>query len=308
MSRGFEVTDPREAPIFRTAEAFKPTIYFDEGVMGREIWRLVRAGFKKQSYVPRISKIKENQFTLTLFEPYTPYIFSSTETPEELGGGEPDISRCIMVTMQFGKDPSGRDPDPIDFTGFREKMYLARLTRLNEIISTIEELKKSNMRLMGREREVWLPLLAIAKKVGEKVFNEILSLAVELFESKKLELYKNERLIIEAIEKIGGTDDIYEFYAKDLYPQLKTILVEEREELTEKQFEKYWSTRKIGRLLRRMNINGKLRDGIKRYSIKKNELDKLKAKYLITGKDDKSGLSGLSGFSDEIKRVGKKPT
>jgi len=65
--RGFEITDPTVSPIFRTAEAFKPTIFFDEGVMGREIWRLVRAGFKKQSYVPRISKIKDNQFTLTLY-------------------------------------------------------------------------------------------------------------------------------------------------------------------------------------------------------------------------------------------------
>ncbi|MEM3479163.1 MAG: hypothetical protein QXV74_03875, partial [Candidatus Bathyarchaeia archaeon] len=176
---GFVVTDPSEASLYRLAEAFRPTLGVDEGLLGSVAWRLIRAAFKRGSTVPRIEKTKREEFIISLFEPYMPVAFSSTEMPKDLGGAEADESRAIFIFMRQMPDPAGRDPEPWDFQAERDDFYMLRLGRANEVVASLRALEASGgLPFRGHEREIWLPLLAVARLVGPEVFQNVLSFAL----------------------------------------------------------------------------------------------------------------------------------
>jgi len=172
--------------------------------------------------------------------------------------------------MRKARDPAGKHPKPEDFKEIREELYLARLTYAYDVLKAYEELSKGELRinnitLYGREKQTWNPILAVAKLVDEEVYSNIVNLAAEHYAARSLELYVEERLIVEAIariilnkiqETIAGVGEDYtiRFQAKDVLNELKQILVYERGEMGEKEFEKKWTSQKIGKKLSKLGI------------------------------------------------------
>jgi len=294
---GFIVTDPSDASLYRVAEAFRPTMGIDESLLGKGAWKLIRTAFKKGLKVPRVEKTSNEEFVLALFETYMPVAFASTERPSELGGSEADEARALFIFMQKAPDPIGRDPEPWDFSETRDKLYLLRLLKANDVLKSLSQVEKADLNLYGHDREVWLPLFTIAQLVGEDVYQSLKEYAEELGAIKRQFQYQEEKTIIGALWRLfestatleEKSEKAVEFKASELLDHIRTEL-EERGEYQEGLFNKYWTTRKIGRILTKMSLFKRLLHGRTRYTITYQKLMELTTRYEYEG-----GLGGIGG-------------
>lgn len=311
---GFVVTDPSEASLYRLAEAFRPTLGVDEGLLGSVAWRLIRAAFKRGSTVPRIEKTKKDEFIISLFEPYMPVAFSSTEMPKDLGGAEADESRAIFIFMKQMPDPIGRDPEPWDFHAERDISYLLRLGKAVDVVESFRIVESSGLPFKGHEREIWLPLLAVARLIGPEVFQNVLSYALELTGIKEMQQYQEEKAVIRAIllmyraeyaeiikfkknERINSI----EFTASELQSYIKSVL-DNWGELDEHLFPKQWDSRKIGRILTRIGIFKREKAGKSHYIVTAKGLQDLYRRFFPVG------LVGLVGLKTKVINPENNPT
>ncbi|MEM0489355.1 MAG: hypothetical protein QW707_09205, partial [Candidatus Bathyarchaeia archaeon] len=290
---GFLVTDPSESSLFRTAEALRPTLGIDEGLIGPAAWKLVRTAFKKGMYVPRVEKTRRDEFILGFFETFMPVAFSSTEMPKELGGCDADEARTIFIFMQQMPDPIGRDPEVWDFKALRDKLYLLRLGRANDVIQALRQVESLNLPFHGHEREVWFPLLTIAKIVGEEAYDNILGYAAELYGVKTQQQNRNEKIIIRAMLKLFRFNyaealklnpeayiEYVEFTSSTLQSFIKEVLIEWGE-YEEHMFLKQWDSRVIGRLLTRLGIFKRAKVGKSHYIITAKGLQNLYKRFFV---------------------------
>ena len=301
---GFMATDPSDASLFRMAEAFRPTLGVDESLLSKSAWKIARTAFKRGLRVPRIEKTRREEFLLALFETYMPIAFASTERPSELGGSEADEARALFIFMQRAPDPVGRDPEPWDFKGLRDQLYLLRLTRANEALEALSRMEKSELKLYGHDREIWLPLLTIAFLIDREVYRNVLEYAVELGVIKQAFQYQEEKTITRAIllyfrdqyrQALQMNPKAYisavEFKASQLLGYVKLAL-EEQGELDEEVFQKYWTSHRIGRLLTKMSLFKRVRHGCSLYTVSVKVLRSLHRRYW-------GGFGGLVGLKKE---------
>jgi len=288
---GFMATDPSDASLFRMAEAFRPTLGIDESLLGKSAWKIARTAFKRGMSVPRVEKTSKEEFLLALFETYMPIAFASTERPSELGGSEADEARALFIFMQRAPDPSGRDPEKWEFKDLRDRLYLLRLTRAKDVLDALSLMEKSDLNLYGHDREVWLPILTIASLIDREVYNHILEYAAELGAIKQAFQYQEEKLITRAIllyfrdqyrQALQKDPKAYisaiEFKASQLLEYVRLAL-EEQGEYDEGGFQKYWTSRRIGRLLTKMSLFRRWRSGIHHYVVSAKKLQELYKRY-----------------------------
>jgi|GEM_PF-1109537 len=250
---GFPIIDPSNASVYRAIEAYGPTIYIDESKISGDLDKILSAGYKKGIQVPRVDKTAKDEFIVTLHNTYTPVVFGFVEPPNERL-----LQRSIIVNMLKAPDPNPekKDPEPEGLEWLREELYLARLTRANEVIESMKIVKDIiSDSFVGREFELWYPLLTIAKLCSDEVFNNLLSLAREDIEKRKSELWSEEKLILAGIETIFKEEEKDEitFMTSYLREKIKKILINEGE-FNEKEFEKLWSKVRLGIILSRIGI------------------------------------------------------
>ena len=251
MSRhGFVVLDPSEASSYRSIEAYGPTLGVDESALNDKLLKIIAAGYKKGLRVPRIEASRDS-FILTLFDTYSPVVLSFTEIPKEIL-----IQRTIVINMFKTSDPNPerRDPEPHDFEDLRRKLYLLRILKANEFIEAMDRVRgEIKDRFMGREYEVWYPLLVAAYLGGEEHYKNVYEYAEEDLKRRKTSLYSEERLVLAAIKQLLGDNDSITFTASQLQQYIVGILVNE-EGYTENQAKRIWSPTKIGMVLRRIGL------------------------------------------------------
>lgn len=300
---GFIATDPSDAALYRTADAFRPTMGIDESILGEEAWTLIRTAFKKGSRVPRIEKTAKDEFLLNLFETYMPLCFASTKLPSQLGGGEADEARAIFVFMQQERDPIGRDPEPVDFQDLRNELYLVRLLRVGDVLQALRREETTIRGFRGHEREVWLPLFTIASIVGTEVYENVCKYAEEANAQKRFTSYEEEKSVIGGIcllfnELVAQTLDgkkVVEFSPTILVPYIRQFHINQGEH-DEDSFRKFWTARRIGRLLSRMSIIRRRLSSGRFYKVSKKDLETLMQRYDY----DNSVISAISVISDVI--------
>jgi len=297
---GFVVTDPSDASLYRVAEAFRPTMGIDESLLGKQAWKLIRTAFKKGLKVPRVEKTSREEFVLALFETYMPVAFASTERPIELGGSEADESRALFVFMQRAPDPIGRDPEPHDFTDLRNELYLLRLLKAPDVLEALKKLGTVDLKLYGHDREVWLPIFTIAKLIGEEVFENVKAYAEELIGKMKEFQYVEEKILIGAMYRLLLAsppnlegEKVAEFKASDLLDHVREELTE-RGEFQEAVFTKYWTPRRLGRILTRMGLFRRILHGRRMYCVTPETLRGLAERYEY--EVDLGGLGVLGGL------------
>jgi len=306
--RGLMITDPTDANLPRIIDGYRPTLGLDDFdfLMRKHfpvVMSILKHVYKISVQIPRLEKVsKGNRFILSLFKPYCPLVMNSTEPLEDTQL----ITRLIEIGLEKEKRKfPKRDPDVYYFDKERQELYVARFLfapKVYEIFATIDT------GLVGRDDEIWSPILTIAKLIDEQLYNKVREYAVRKTLEREEELYPEEKLIIQAIEEIGNSNKqqslkdhlVIEFTASDLRNKLKEIIVEKENELTEKEFEKSWSVQKIGRILERLHIPLKRTDkkGTKKRYISRTDLEKLKQTFgLIEEARDKT--SDESDVSDE---------
>jgi hypothetical protein len=287
--KGYLFLNPSDPSIFRTIDAFKPTLGIDNiEKISKELESTLRGSYKKGSKIPRIEKIRKERFVLSLFDPYTPIVYNSTQMIKDI-----DLSRSILLVLEKVEENRYKgiikdyDPETREFQEIRDLLYICRFLYAPKFY---EIYKNLDIPIYGREREIWKPILTIAKMIDEELFNNLLNYALEYIEKQKEEYYKEEKEILEAIERIFKEQNAEEisFTSSELVKTLKIILVDEKEELSASRFEKYYTPHKIGRLLTRMGLRKK-RMGKERkrlYFLTLKELEEFKKKFGMADNTD----------------------
>ena len=198
--RGVAATFTSEASVFRLAEDVGATLLVDD------VWgpgaKITHLSYKRGTVVLRVEKGTGEKLTLKLYQTYCPLIFTGVELPQS----EHLLSRAIIVRMQRAPDPNpkGRDPEPEDFEDLRRELYLAELTQFPAVRRVYEELaeRRRELGLEGRDFEIWGPLLAVAKIVGEEAFRAVLEYALESVGKKLVDLYEEEKEVLAGLERL----------------------------------------------------------------------------------------------------------
>lgn len=259
MSRhGWVVLDPSDASSFRGIEALGPTIGVDEAALSNRLLKILSAGYKRGLSVPRVEKTAKERFMLGLFKTFSPVVFAFTEPPAELLS-----QRAIFITMKKTRDPAGKDPEPYEFEELRGKLYLARLTRLPEVLEAKRKVREDVTRgvevngkalvLEARDYEIWYPVLVGAYLLGEDVYKEVLELASEDVDARKASLWSEEKAILAALERLLGDSEEVVVRTSEIQEELKLLKQEEMgDAFDDRDFKKRWSIEKIGRIMRRL--------------------------------------------------------
>src|SRR5262249_10784382 len=130
------VTSPSAASLFRTMDAYKPTLIIDECNLAADsedtqiLIQILNSGFQRLASVPRVEKGPDGQQTIRMFSPFGPKLIGGLKLSES----EAFESRCVQVKLQ----KTGRKDIPFritprmlaDFADLRAKLYLWRLRNL----------------------------------------------------------------------------------------------------------------------------------------------------------------------------------
>lgn len=274
--KGLGIADPTDANLVRVIDGFKPTLLIDDW---DEIMRsnrkvahsLLKHVYKQSIHVPRLTQYGK-RFYVEMFSPYAPLIITTCEPISE-----PQLQRrivelhCEKSTKQF---PALTNPENYFFFYFKEerdKLYEIMFSIVPNVYETFINL---NIELPSPYSEIWSPILTIAKLVDEDIYKRILEYAKQIVEEKESEVYREEILVLQAIEKLFeenkqktlNENKALEFRINDLQLKLKELLLSE-EAISEKDFEKSFSSQRLGIILNRLGIKKK-RKGKKRERIR----------------------------------------
>lgn len=153
---------PTPAVVFRLAEALRPTLCLDEieGLAGddrHEILAILNVGYKAGG---RVDRCEGDEHSIRSFSVFCPVALAGIA-----GLNRVTEDRAITLVLTRGTDSKklNTDIDPTDpcFAEVRDICYRLALLCASEIKSAYASLDLPTW-LVGRERELWLPLLTVA--------------------------------------------------------------------------------------------------------------------------------------------------
>jgi len=160
---GLHLITGSPSSLFRTTQGSSATLFIDEAEdlkdasFHRDILAILNAGYHKAGVVTRtnIDTLKPEKFYV-----YSPKLVANI-------GGLPDVteSRCITFRMlRANKSVEYINQDEDFWCSMRHNLYVFALTFFHEIQEIYLDLRKKEIdpSLIGREGELWLPLISIA--------------------------------------------------------------------------------------------------------------------------------------------------
>jgi len=315
--RGLILSYLTEAPYFRLVHDLELLLAVDEHYLKGSMSQLMRSGYKKGSKVPREKKVKgrrEEAFITELFNFYTKFLYNSNDQPDEI-----TKSRAITITMKPSPDPSpnGEAPTMKEMADLRDDLYIARLTYFTDVLELKDQVKPKEKvavagqlipvqaDLIGRDFELWRPLLTAAKLISEEVYKTVRLYAYETTTNR--EEYGRERIIIEAIENnLNKDSEAIELTSTDITKSIWEIVKEEylnpnTLQYDDKEFSNKWSPSKVGRILSSMGLKQDRKAKTRNYKLSLEDIADLCIRYNYVPKHHKI-VSLLSLVSLQQKR------
>ncbi len=179
---------PTPAVLFRLAEAFRPTLCLDEieGLAAgdkREILAILNAGYKAGG---RVDRCEGDDHQVRSYAVYCPVALAGIT-----GLNRVTEDRAITMVLTKGMDPlrlnADVNPDDPRFAQLRDVCFRLALLRRREVAEAYKEYRLPEW-LLGRERELWLPLLAVASLADREAelgaLEDLLALAKEQGEER----------------------------------------------------------------------------------------------------------------------------
>jgi len=291
---GYSTLDPSNATIFRVIHSSFPTFIYDEsedlkggrtGASASDAEKaitLLNGGYKQGARAHRMEKTSSGGMVLAEFDVFCPKVFGS------INSLAPTLrDRAIVLnTYRLPKSKHGVCPKintlrrkiEAECAELRDQLYTWSLLKFPQVLATYETLDLGE-RVVNREREVWAPLLAIAK-VGEAedtsfdvdtLFDRMLAFA-QVKGEEKSEQDRNEDLTPKVISALLNALDAGELIPtvgtgrlfgdeeqrqnKDYYA-LADIAKKVTEDLKEtSDYKEGWSlsANMVGRILRQVNL------------------------------------------------------
>lgn len=235
-----------ESPLFRMIERWRPTFLIDEtdALANRknnpEFTELLLNGYKKFGKAWRSEKLTpESTFTPTSFDIYSPKMLANIEGLEDVLA-----TRTIKITMWRSKsDKFSKELfDNVEWQDARDLCYLALFNHWREIKDKYDSLHIEG--LLNRDKELWKPILSIAKCIGEDAYGSVLKFAQrrikEMEESMNVE--KDEYKLAKSLFRIAYGDDWYNL------ADIKKIFMNEYEDGAGNWITSQWISKALDRL------------------------------------------------------------
>ena len=236
--------DVSESSFFRMAEDFGMTLLIDEteylreGETAKALKKLIYARYKKTGgYVQRVEGDKHKY--VRNFKIYGPLAIASVRDVDPL-----IADRSIRIVLWRGKDrekmkkwPQKEDPE---FQELRDDLYRLMLQYWKKVDQYYREL--SDGWLVGREWELWRPLAAIAKLVGEEDIQRI-SETMSQQKQKMMLTEKIELVVLKALAQIVTEDGWYS------NRKIREVLVDGLDEDEKNEMRKILSAKKLGEVI-----------------------------------------------------------
>lgn len=205
--------DVTSAAMFREVQASRCTCLIDENEeptepkRNEEFRKLLLNGYKKGAKVMR-SDISTPSFTPKSYEVYSPKILASIAPLDNVLG-----SRCISILMQ----PTSKTEiaggvvkqDSPRWQEIRDMLYPFLFRKWRTIQQSYDELG-NEAGLANRDWEIWRPILALARVLSGRIYENMLKLAIEKAEERKVEQgFTPEAELAEALLTMVDKDDFY---------------------------------------------------------------------------------------------------
>lgn len=238
--------NPSEATLFRDTHELRPTKYIDEAeklfpfnpktkqVEPDLRAELINSSYSRGGVVPRQEKVG-NRFMTVRYHTYSPTMIGSIRG---LHGATEDRAISHISVKAPDKDARGElevkdsDNEPT-WQEIRDSLYLFGLQNWK----AVEELYRNFGEETGikrRDFQLWKPLLALAKLVGQDVYERVKKFAIDLSEQKKLDFIPEgsvDYIILKFLHaRVKDLDDpLKRTYVKDIREDVKFDLPELKE-------------------------------------------------------------------------------
>jgi hypothetical protein len=264
---------PTPAVLFRLAESLRPTLCLDE-IEGlakedrREILAILNAGYKVGG---RVDRCEGDENTVRSYDIYTPIALAGIQ-----GLNRVTEDRAITLVLRRAQDRKRLNSEvnlaDQQFVEVRDICYRLALSRWQQVADTQAQFVFPDW-LVGRERELWRPLLAIGTVAEQEepnlgVVQDLLTFARQQGEERSGLSEEMEALLSVLQDKLGVADTI-EVSPADICEDLQRSL----------HWDKAPDPRMVGRWLKRVKIpKRKTKDGA-RYSITWANITDLRSRF-----------------------------
>ena len=290
------IADPSDSNYSRVVDSWRPTLCvddFDEAMRKHRsiVMSLLKHSYKAGARVPRLTPLKSGAYRIELFSPFAPLAISAVEPLEK----QQQLSRFIDVTLKKSKKPlAPSDPKPDTFKEERAALYYLSFKLATQVRREFENLQI--LELSGRAREIWCPLLILAKLIDPTLYAAIKTFAIRKVREQAERAYYSEKAAVLAIEQLflrgkegnlEGTSYV-EFTISEFKAEFKAVLCERWQDISQEEFERRWKSQQLGRLLSSMGIRSirRGRTSARLRTITEEELEELRARYDVADNAD----------------------
>jgi hypothetical protein len=269
--------------LFRLVQNARSTLLIDEQEKlssqdrATEFRTLLLGGYKKGSLVYRIEKTKDERMIPVGFEIYSPKAMANISGLEDVLE-----DRTIDIVLIRSTNPNivnTPDPDPYspEWIPVRNRLTSLFLKKWREVKKIYEVLSGSQLPVTARARELWLPILSLAKFFENEGVENLYEKMVELSQG-----YVSERAVEDVLTPEGFLiQTLLEIVTEDGWYYVKDIAAkfEEKEPPLKKVNAKI-----VGTLLsKRLRFKNKqVHNGKVRYFISRSRVEQLARIHNIT--------------------------
>lgn len=192
-------TNISDAGFFRMVHLARATLILDENEKisdikdGSSQMNLLLGSYKPGAEVLRIKKTKDGNFEPEGFQIYAPKMISNIR-----GLREPALlNRSIKLTLTPSQGPQAKrefNSRSRKILELRDQLYVYMMNHWGDIVKAKKELKNMDLGLSGYDRLNWLPILTLAKLLGDDVFQEMLKMAQEKSKENRMSCQDNDNL------------------------------------------------------------------------------------------------------------------
>lgn len=201
-----KLINPSESTLFRLTDELRPTKYIDEAEnlfvynpVTKQLEpdnraQLINESYGKGGKVPRQEK-NGNQYITKFYSCYSPTMLGSIK-------GLIGATETRAITHIMTKNPSKDERGNLEIEDFkdeplwqeiRDELYIFTMDNWKEIIRTQESIDFKQ--IAGRNKQLWKPLLTLAKFFDDELFNNILKFADTLSAQKNSDIISDDSLL-----------------------------------------------------------------------------------------------------------------
>ena len=263
------------AQIFRTLEGNRGAIWIDEFERREKsetqqlVYQIINAGGNRDSYIIR-NEQENKKWVGKKFPIFCPKIVCNIS-----GINSTSMSRFIgfnllKTTTEKGKRKPYKEQDKKELSAIRDEISLIILENWQEIKQINESLQ---LNLANRDEDNWLPICAIAKFIGEDVYQKV---------SKYIETYQEIRLQSND-QVVDFFDVLYEYVGEEqkyYTPKQIAECPDMQELLSQYKSPANW----IGRTLRSYKFPTNRGGGVRKYLLSKINVKDIINRYFTIDK------------------------